>query len=80
MMHGTMLLHSSQPTVQNVGSWLNLMARTIPEYQIEKVAYFATLVEKLLRPQGGHQVGEFITGLRSISRRSNGCETSSLVS
>jgi hypothetical protein len=78
MMNGTMLLRSSQPTVQNAESWLNSMARTILEYQIEKVAYFATLVEKLLRPQGGHQVGEFIRGLRLIFR-SNGCETSSLV-
>ena len=65
--------------MKNAGRWLNLMARTLLEYQIEKVAYFATLVEKLPRTQGGHQVGDFIKGLKLISHN-NGCETSSLVS
>ena len=65
--NGTMLLRSHQHIVHNVERWLSLIAKIIPEFRMEEIVYFATRVEKLLPPQEGHQEGEFIRGLRSIS-------------
>jgi hypothetical protein len=65
--NGTMLLRSQQPTVHDVGRWLNLIAKIIPKFRMEERVYFATRVEELLLPQEGLQEGDFIRGLRSIS-------------
>jgi hypothetical protein len=59
---GIMLLRSHQPIVQDVGRWLSLIAKIIPEFPMQVKVYIATHAEKLLPPQEGHQEEDLSQG------------------